>query len=300
MNKIIILSGGYGRIVAASGSVIKYCQNNPSVVITVHGWVDALQGLIKNRIIPYHQSFLFEDYIKDRWILEPEPYKDYNYYNRKFHLTTCFNGELNGTYEFVKPSFSLSQIEDNSGYATIKQIKEKFKKVIIIQPFGSTAQLVERNNQLITLDNSNRSIPLGLLYSICASRPDCAFLNLSQFNQLGIGLQNFLNLTQPVNQKIIGAIVKSSDAVISIDSLVNHLAAVFEKPTIEIFGGSDPKNLGYSEYLSTHKLFIKENYPIEYSETRINIEPNREFNRGCFDLTKEELEKLLTMVGELV
>ena len=85
MNKTFIINGGSGRVITAIPALEKYHRLNPDddFKVIVHGWESLYWShpILQQRTIGVHQKDIFEQYIKPRQVICPEPYYQYDYYN---------------------------------------------------------------------------------------------------------------------------------------------------------------------------------------------------------------------------
>ena len=144
----IFLNGGAGRMVSSIPAVEKYLEENPDKdpILICEGGTDVFKGHPKLHFRAYdnwHKN-LFQDLLKDRDLISPEPYRIWEYYNQKCSLAQAYDIAINdkGIRDLPKPNLKLSKEELLLARKMIAEVKEKTgkDKVIVFQPFGRGAQ----------------------------------------------------------------------------------------------------------------------------------------------------------------
>ena len=142
-SKVFFINGGAGRVVASIPALEKYAETHDDFIIVCEGGMNFYRGhpvLHKYAYDNWHKG-LFEDKIKDRDCMTPEPYRIWHYYNQKCSLAQAFDIEINGLdeqRELPAPNVTLAKGEGIQGLQLVDEaIKTTGKeKVIVIQPFG--------------------------------------------------------------------------------------------------------------------------------------------------------------------
>ena len=86
----IFVNGGMGRSISSIPAIEKYVEENADKdpIIICEGGTDAYKGHPKLHYRAYdtwHKN-LFQDLLRDRDLLSPEPYRIWEYYNQKCSL----------------------------------------------------------------------------------------------------------------------------------------------------------------------------------------------------------------------
>jgi len=287
--KIIQIDGGIGRVLCATQALETLYKKTNEKMIVLSSWPDVLANapyiskLYNLTQVPY----LFDDIVKHGEFINPEPYQNFHYYNQRHHLSQSFNFLLNGEDEVGRPTIYLSPDEVKWGNQLIDEVKRASGKKIVValQAFGSGAKLME-NGTLV--DPSNRSLTKGTVDKILFN-PDCVFINLSHIpmNHPNVWQQPELNIRQ------IFAITKACNFIVSVDSLLSHVGAAFDKQGILILGGTFKENVGYTHYITCQK----EGFPKSYF-------PNRfhgfvDLNQGAMDFSEDEEAYIIKTIGDL-
>ena len=98
-SKAFFLNGGAGRMLCSIPALELYEQESgdKDFVIVCEGGTDMFKGhpkLHKRAYDPWHKN-LFDDVIKHRQVVNPEPYQVWEYYNQKCSLAQAFDIILN-------------------------------------------------------------------------------------------------------------------------------------------------------------------------------------------------------------
>ena len=150
-SKAFFLNGGAGRMLCSIPALELYEQESgdKDFVIVCEGGTDMFKGhpkLHKRAYDPWHKN-LFDDVIKHRQVVNPEPYQVWEYYNQQCGLSQAFDIILNnkGVRKLDKPFINLSKDEMLVGRKLINEVKEKIKKdkVIVVQPFGRGIEILD-------------------------------------------------------------------------------------------------------------------------------------------------------------
>ena len=185
-SKAFFINGGAGRVISSIPAFEKYAETNDDFIIVCEGGTDFFKGhpTLDGKAYDHWHKNLFQEHIKERDCVSPEPYRVWHYYNQKCNLAQAYDMEINGLdepRELPKPKIELNKMEVISGYNVVQEIKSVTKKdkVIVVQPFGrSITQLGE-----FLADPSSRSMPLtGVCDIINQLKKDYAVIVISEFH----------------------------------------------------------------------------------------------------------------------
>ena len=154
-SKVFFINGGAGRVIASIPALEKYAETHDDFVIVAEGGMNFFKGhpvLDKYAYDHWHKN-LFEDKIKHRDCMTPEPYRRWHYYNQKCNIAQAYDMEINGLDEprdLPTPKIKLSKTEAINAINLVEQIKAKTKKdkVIVVGIFRGI-----RMNYIIFLYN---------------------------------------------------------------------------------------------------------------------------------------------------
>ena len=99
MNKAFFINGGAGRTLCSVPALENYANDNPNddFIIVCEGGTDFYKGHPKLHFRAYdvwHKN-LFNEYLKDRQLITPEPYRVWEYYNQKCIISKAYEIAIN-------------------------------------------------------------------------------------------------------------------------------------------------------------------------------------------------------------
>ena len=129
-SKAFFLNGGAGRMLCSIPALELYEKESgdKDFVIVCEGGTDMFKGhptLHKRAYDPWHKN-LFDDVIKHRQVVNPEPYQVWEYYNQKCSLSQAFDILFNdkGVRELNKPAIHFSKDELLVGRKLVNEVKK--------------------------------------------------------------------------------------------------------------------------------------------------------------------------------
>jgi hypothetical protein len=135
MNKAFFINGGAGRTLCSVPALENYAIDNPNddFIIVCEGGTDFYKGHPKLHFRAYdvwHKN-LFNEYLKDRQLITPEPYRVWEYYNQKCNIAQAYDIEINnkGIRKLEIPKVYLSKEELIMARQMINEVKEKTKNI---------------------------------------------------------------------------------------------------------------------------------------------------------------------------
>jgi len=284
MNKAFFINGGAGRVLCSIPALEKYAETHDDFVIVAEAWGEfyACSKILRDKTFPIFHKNLFEDYLKDKEIITPEPYRLNAYFNQKCNLIQAFDMIINELDEIPKSkkiSIELNKQEQITGHNIVNEVRENLKKdkVIVFQPFGSTIK-AEGN---FIFDSSGRSFELSNVYSIIEElNKNYGVIIMSQipvpgWENLKIAYPQNLNLTQ------WAGIINAADYFLGCDSVGQHIAHALNKPATVVIGSTYPENISYPN----EKSFTI----IDNAKDRRKYSPIRMSFDECCDRHNEEL-----------
>jgi len=148
MNKAFFINGGAGRVLCSIPALEAYAEKNDDFIIVAESWGEfySCSKILRDKAYPIHQKDLFENHLKDKEIVSPEPYRLNAYFNQKCNLVQAFDiliNELQDIPKTKKINLDLSKTEQITGHNLVNEVREvtKKNKVIVFQPFGSSVQV---------------------------------------------------------------------------------------------------------------------------------------------------------------
>lgn len=303
MNTTFIITGGAGRVISAIPALEKYHRLKPKddFRVIVHGW-DCLywsHPILQHRTYGAAQKGLFDSIIRNSKICNPEPYQNNPFFNQKISLAQAFDQEINRTKkndDLDKPNLYLSSVEDANirDYIESEKAKQKKRKVIVLQPFGSGVEAVSKQ----PIDSSNRSISLSAYMKIVKELSKDAvifYASQPQFRHPNDNISVTFDCKQPYLRTMMG-LIKHCDYFIGIDSVGQHIARAFNKPGTVLMGATNELNFSYPDHF---ELIRKEGREPIYSPWRLADFDcdfaNRE-NDGIMDFSETELDQIIQTI----
>jgi hypothetical protein len=271
-NTVFLLSGGAGRIVTAIPALEKYARLNPQddFKVLIYGWASLYWNhpILQERTFDADQKGIFDLVIKNSNLYQPEPYHRWTYYNQQKSLIEAFDEEINSTNDhsdLTKPNLYLHSNEKNSAKAYLDNLRKEFKrnKVVVLQPFGATANV---NEEGVFSDDTQRSLSPDTYLKIVKKLPKTwgvLFMGPSQLIH-----QDDKNTLVPQNLDMRSwmGIINEADYFLGIDSLGQHIARAFDKDGLVIMGSTFEDNVSYPDHF---KFYRNKNAHAKYSPIRI-------------------------------
>lgn len=284
MNKAFFINGGAGRVLCSIPALEKYAETHDDFVIVAESWGEfyACSKILRDKAFPIFHKNLFEDYLKDKEIITPEPYRLNAYFNQKCNLIQAFDviiNELNDIPKTKEIKIELNKQEQITGHNIVNEVRENLKKdkVVVFQPFGSSVK-VEGN---FIFDSSGRSFELSNVYAIIEElKKNYGIIIMSQvpipgWENLGVAMPQNVSLTQ------WAGIINAADYFLGCDSVGQHISHALNKPTTVVIGSTYPENISYPN----EKSFTI----IDNAKDRRKYSPIRMTFDECCDRHNEEL-----------
>ncbi len=98
MNKAFFINGGSGRVLCSMPALERYAETDDNFVIVAESWGELYlcNKKLRDKVYFPMNKDLFENQLKDRKIISPEPYRVNQYFNQKCNLIQAFDIEING------------------------------------------------------------------------------------------------------------------------------------------------------------------------------------------------------------
>ena len=254
-SKAFFVNGGYGRVVNSIPGFELYAKESgdDDFVIICEGGTDAFKGHpdLDHRAYDNWHKNLFNEKLKDKDIMSPEPYRIWEYYNQKASLAQGYDIAINnkGLRDLPKARMFLSKEELLTGRQIINQVKEKIKKekVVIIQPFGRGIQHVDNS----FVDSTGRSIEYKDFKSLIRKlqENDFAVITMAEmgFDFSKDKFKDDVAMPESVSLRHWSAAIKFANHFIGCDSVGQHLSYIMDTPSTIILGPTYPINVSYPD-----------------------------------------------------
>jgi hypothetical protein len=301
--KILNIDGGIGRIIASLPALLKYYQNHPDEewYVSITGWDYVPLGIseLQNRTFNPDTKGVWENYfMKADEVISPEPYRLPNFYKGKISLVEAFDEIINKTEDHSDLNYktlNLSHAEIRKGQEIIYRVYEEQKKeqTIVINPYGSTAQMCP----LGVYDDSLRSLPESMFDQLCELLAEDYNLIYMGYPYLLSEKNKYIYLPQQeLNIREWMGVISQVDYLIGCDSVGQHIARATETQGCVIMGGTDPVNMSYPD----HFRIIQRKNPV-YSPMRISsLQSNlaERLNKECIEYTEDEILDIYEKIKE--
>lgn len=257
MKKTFVINGGAGRVISAVPALEKYTRLNPEkdFNVVVHGWESLYWShpLLQNRTYGIHNKGIFEQVFKPTETVCPEPYFIHGYYNQDLSMAEAFDQEINQTNnhsDLGKPNLFISSLERNTVRSIITEAREKKKKSysVVIQPYGSTMQIV--NNR--PYDKSQRSMDVDQYLELARRLSEYAVVYYFGPPELRHPQDTFSEDLKDFNPdlRMFMSLISESDYFVGCDSVGQHMARAFDKPGTILMGSTFEKNVSYPDHFN--------------------------------------------------
>ena len=275
-SKAFFINGGAGRVICSIPALEKYEQESgdKDFIIVCEGGTDLFKGhpTLDDRTYDHWHKNLFKEKIKDRYVVSPEPYRIWEYYNQECSLAQAFDIEINGKgiRELPKPNLYLSKEELLHGRQVIGEIKKTLKKekTIVFQPFGRGIQYIDES----FVDPTSRSVEYRDVKILIRRLQEQGFAVI-MMSEIKLDLReekykDDVAAPENVGLRQWAAIIKYADHFFGCDSVGQHLAYAMNKPTTVVLGSTYPINVSYPDIPTVNILDMGEDSR-EYSPIRI-------------------------------
>ena len=249
----------------------------------------------------WHKN-LFQDLLKNRNLVSPEPYRVWEYYNQKCSLAEAYDIAINkkGLRKLPKPNLYISKEELLTARSMLAEVKEKTgkNKLVLIQPFGRGA---EKKSESEVVDLTGRSIELKNLWSIIKKlSKDYGVIVMSEF---GLEFKTHGGINKPValplntHIRIWAAMIKQVDHFVGCDSVGQHLAYAFDKTMTVLIGSTFPINTSFPNDDKVDIIDLGEKSRI-YSPIRITSdEYSDRLNEGIMEMDDNQEQKVVNSIN---
>jgi hypothetical protein len=292
--KIINIDGGIGRVITAIPALLKYHKNHPDEewYVSIMGWDFITLGIpeLQERTFNPETKGTWENYfMKADEVISPEPYRLPNFYKGKISLSEAFDQIINKTEyhdDLEYKTLNLSQSEIRESQEIIYELFQQHKKekTIVINPYGSTAQI----SSIGVYDDSLRSLPEDMFIRLCEILSE-------DYNIIYMGYRNLLSEDntfayipqQDLHIRQWMGLISQVDYFIGCDSAGQHIARATNTKGCVIMGGTNPINMSYPDYFE-----IVERKKAIYSPMRISsLHSNlaERLNKECIEYTEDEI-----------
>jgi len=298
--KAYFMNGGAGRVVCSIPAFEKLYEKDKDFIIVCEGGMDFYKGhpfLHEMAFDNWHKN-LFKDYIKDRDIITPEPYRVWEYYNQKCSLAQAFDIAINneGLREVSDPKIYMNKHELVQGYKVVEEVKAVTgkDKVVVFQPFGRTAE----NMGDFIIDGTSRSFHLNDVIRIVKDlRKDYAVIIMSEF-PIQIEDTPTLPIAMPQipDVRVWSSVIQIADHFLGCDSLGQHMAKALGTTCTSVIGSTYPINISYPGHEDFDIIDLGEGKR-KFSPIRLTMEEEIErYNDEVMELDDDSFKQIIQSV----
>lgn len=302
------MNGGAGRVICSIPAFELYQKENPNddFIIICEGGMDFFKGhpTLHNRAYDHWHKGLFEEHIKQRNCVTPEPYRIWEYYNQKCDLSQAFDLEINkkGLRKLEKPNLYLNKKEIVTAGTLIDEVKQKTgkDKILVIQPFGRS---VEAHSDFI-IDTTSRSFQLNNIVEIINTlKKEYGIIIMSEIN---VPLEEKENSQHPVAQpqipdlRIWAAIIEIADHFLGCDSMGQHIVKALGGTATIITGSTYPINISYPDDPKFDIIDVGNGKRV-YAPIRLTMEEEQDrMNDEVMELSQQQIDEVCNSVRKIM
>ena len=303
-SKAFFINGGAGRVICSIPAFEKYAETHDDFIIVAEGGTDFFKGhpTLDGKVYDAWHKNLFEEHIKHRDCVSPEPYRIWHYYNQKCSLTQAFDMEINGLdepRELPKPTLNLTKMEVIQGYNIVQEVKAVTgkDKVVVIQPFGRG---VTQMGDFIA-DPSSRSMSLVNTVDIINDlKKDYGVVIMSEIHfpleENEEKSKYKVGRPQIDDIRIWASVIDVADHFLGVDSIGQHICKALDKKATVVIGSTYPVNISYPEDPNFDIIDIGVDKRV-YSPIRISMDETRDrYNDQAMEMTNDQVKSVINNV----
>lgn len=239
----IVVEGGLGKHILFSACLSKLKEKHGKIVL-VNAYPDVfISNPYIERNLAFGHSYLYEEYLKDIPVIKREPYLEDDYRLHKRHLIEVYCKIFNIDYsEDLRPQLFIRDQELNE--AKHWRFNELKKKFILTHFTGGTTYY--NQNQALNKFNVARDYPVDFAQKFIdlfvQKYPDIAVVPIRLQTE---PMFNSCVALPPLGPRKLFPLVQMCETFVVIDSFIQHVSGALNKKGVVLFGGTDPKKLGY-------------------------------------------------------
>ena len=298
--KAYIINGGAGRVICSIPAFEKLNETDKDFIIVCEGGTEMYHGhpTLGARVFDFRHKNLFNDYLKDRDIFTPEPYRVWEYYNQKCSIAQAFDIEINnqGIRNLPAPTINLNKMEIANAYKLVQEVKSKsgLGKAVVIQPFGRG---IQQNYDMI-IDPTSRSLAVNDLIDVINKlKKDYTVILMSEMMiNLGETLNPIIAQPKLPNLRMWAAVIELCDHFFGCDSVGQHIAKALDKTATVVLGSTFPINVSYVNDKNFDIIDLGKDTR-QYSPIRLTMDEEIDrANDQCMDMTSSSLDSIVKSI----
>ena len=305
-SKAFFINGGAGRVLCSIPALERYAQDSgdEDFIIVCEGGMDFYRGhsiLHKHAYENWHKG-LFDEHLRDKDLLSPEPYRINEYFNQKCSLAQAYDIAINnkGIRKLQKPTIKLSKDELLYARKMLTEVKEKCKKdkIIVIQPFGRGVRKEDKD----IVDITGRSMETKNLYNIVRklSKKYAVIIMTETPLEFNKHMSSPVATPQNVHIRIWMGVIKQCDHFVGCDSVGAHMAYAFDTTTTSIIGSTFPINTSFPDYEKFDIIDLGKKDRV-YSPIRITVDEfSDRINEGIMEMNDQQEQQVIASVNRMI
>jgi hypothetical protein len=300
-SKAFFINGGAGRVLCSIPAFEKYAEESgdKDFIIVCEAGMDFYRGhsvLQKHSYEVWHKG-LFDQHIRNKDIVTPEPYRIHEYFNQKCSLAQAFDIEINGLEEpreLPDPTITLNKTETITGFQALQEIKANLNKdkTLIIQPFGRSVQQMGE----YAIDASSRSFEVVNIVNIINKlREKYAIVVMTELKFPIPENQNHpVAVPNEPNLRLWASMINSADHFLGCDSVGQHMAKALDKTGTVVIGSTVPINITYPDDDKFDIIDVGAENGRNYSPIRLTIDDEKDRqNDGAMEMNEDQEQRVV-------
>ena len=282
-SKAFFINGGAGRVLCSIPAFERYAEDSgdKDFIIVCEAGMDFYRGhpvLQKHAYEVWHKG-LFDEHLKDKDLVTPEPYRINEYFNQQCSMAQAFDIEINGlekSRELTPPTIKLNKVETITGHQTVQEIKSQLNKnkAIIIQPFGRSVQPMGQ----ALIDFTSRSFEVQNINNIIQKlRKKYAVIIMSEFPlPIPESKEHPIAVPSEPNLRLWASMIYSADHFLGCDSIGQHMVKALGKKATVVIGSTVPINITYPDDDNFDIIDIGKEKGRIYSPIRVSMDDEKD------------------------
>ena len=282
-SKAFFINGGAGRVLCSIPAFERYAieSNDVDFVIVCEAGMDFYRGhpILQSHAYEVWHKGLFDDHLKDKDLVTPEPYRINEYFNQQCSMAQAFDIEINSlekSRELAPPTIKLNKVEAITGHQTVQEIKSQLNKnkAIIIQPFGRSVQQMGEH----FIDFTSRSFETQNIINIIQKlRKKYAVIVMSEFPLPIPELKEYpVAVPREPNLRLWASMINSADHFLGCDSIGQHMVKALGKTASVVIGSTVPINITYPDDDNFDIIDIGKEKGRIYSPIRVSFDDEKD------------------------
>ena len=301
-NLIIVADGGIGKCICSTAVIKRIAEEFPEKrIIVMTGYPDIfMYNPNVYKVFNFSNPlYFYDDYVNDEsFVIRIEPYTDYGYMNAELHLIDAWCKMIGIERNGAMPEMFFMDNELDAGKFYVDKITQNNKKkFIMIQWIGGIVPADKNGGSLLDALGRmhRRSLPhkvaQKLANKLIARDYAVGVAQHENFPDIE-GAERLFFPNTPVRGVI--ALLKYAEGFIGVDSFIHHAGACFGANGVVIWGGTNPKKLGYDYQKNLVKTACKTpmcHRPDSYvfDATAIGSVWNCPHNTKCLEYDADEI-----------